>query len=127
MSQAEYVPGTCNIGGGELTRRRMVAVLGLILTLSSAATLISNEASRQTRLGIFLPALVMSVGWVQSRKRFCLAYGFAGTFNFGTLGKLSKVSDQADRAADRKTATKIFAQSALYALLVTAFVAALPL
>jgi len=127
VSQAEYIPGTCNIGGGELTRRRMVAVLGLILTLSSAATLISNEASRQTRLGIFLPALVMSVGWVQSRKRFCLAYGFAGTFNFGTLGKLSKVSDQADRAADRKTATKIFAQSALYALLVTAFVAALPL
>ena len=127
MSQAEYIPGTCNIGGGELTRRRMVAVLGLILTLSSAATLISNEASRQSRLGIFLPALVMSVGWVQSRKRFCLAYGFAGTFNFGTLGKLSKVSDQADRAADRKTATKIFAQSALYALLVTAFVAALPL
>lgn len=127
MSQAEYIPGTCNIGGGELTRRRMVAVLGLILTLSSAATLISNEASRQTRLGIFLPALVMSVGWVQSHKRFCLAYGFAGTFNFGTLGKLSKVSDQADRAADRKTATKIFAQSALYALLVTAFVAALPL
>ncbi len=127
MSQTEYIPGTCNIGGGELTRRRMVAVLGLILTLSSAATLISNEASRQTRLGIFLPALVMSVGWVQSRKRFCLAYGFAGTFNFGSLGKLSKVSDQADRAADRKTAIKIFAQSALYALVVTAFVAALPL
>ena len=127
MSQTEYIPGTCTIGGGELTRRRMVAVLGLILTLSSAATLISNEASRQTRLGIFLPALVMSVGWVQSRKRFCLAYGFAGTFNFGSLGKLSKVSDQADRAADRKTAIKIFAQSALYALVVTAFVAALPL
>ena len=42
-------------------------------------------------------------------------------------GKLSKVSDQADRAADRKTAIKIFAQSALYALLVTAAVAALPL
>ena len=105
----------------------MVAVLGLILTLSSAATLISTEASCQSRLGIFLPALVMSVGWVQSRKRFCLAYGFAGTFNFGTLGKLSKVSDQADRAADRKTAIKIFAQSALYAALVTAAAVALPL
>ena len=127
MSQSEYIPGTCNIGGGEVTRRRMVALLGLILTLSSTATLITNEASRQSRFGVFLPALVMSVGWVQSRKRFCLAYGFAGTFNFGSLGKLSKVSDQADRAADRKTAIKIFAQSALYALLVTAFVAALPL
>ena len=127
MSQAEYIPGTCNIGGGEVTRRRMVALLGLILTLSSTATLISNEASRQSRLAIFLPAFVMSIGWVQSRKRFCLAYGFAGTFNFGALGKLSKVSDQAARAADRKTAVKILAQSALYALLVTALVVALPL
>lgn len=105
----------------------MVALLGLILTLSSAATLISAEASRQTRLGIFLPAFVMSVGWVQSRKRFCLAYGFAGTFNFGALGKVSKVSDQAERAADRKTAIKIFAQSALYAISITAVVVALPL
>ena len=127
MSQAEYIPGTCNIGGGEVTRRRMVALLGLILTLSSTATLISNEASRQSRLAVFLPAFVMSIGWVQSRKRFCLAYGFAGTFNFGSLGKLSKVSDQTARSADRKTAVKILAQSAFYALLVTAVVVALPL
>jgi hypothetical protein len=127
MSQAEYIPGTCNIGGGEVTRRRMVALLGLILTLSSAATLISTEASRQSRIGIFLPALVMSVGWVQSRKRFCLAYGFAGTFNFGSLGKISKVSDQAARAADRKTAIWILAQSSLYALLITVALVALPL
>jgi hypothetical protein len=127
VSQAEYIPGTCNIGGGEVTRRRMVAILGLILTLSSSATLISNEATRQSRLAIFLPALVMSIGWVQSRKRFCLAYGFAGTFNFGSLGKLSKVSDQIARAADRKMAVKILAQSALYALLVTAVIVALPL
>jgi hypothetical protein len=89
--------------------------------------LISTDASRQSRIGIFLPALVMSVGWVQSRKRFCLAYGFAGTFNFGSLGKLSKVSDQVARAADRKTAIKILAQSSLYALLITAALVALPL
>jgi hypothetical protein len=127
LSQSEYIPGTCNIGGGEVTRRRMVAFLGLILTLSSTATLISNEASRESRLAIFLPALVMSIGWVQSRKRFCLAYGFAGTFNFGSLGRISKVSDQAARAADRRTALKILAQSALYALLVTAVLVSLPL
>ncbi|CAB4802352.1 MAG: hypothetical protein F2750_00310 [Actinobacteria bacterium] len=127
MTQAEYVPGTCNIGDGEVSRRRMVALIGLILTLSSLATSITNDASRQARLGIFIPALVMSVGWVQSRKRFCLAYGFAGTFNFGKLGAISRVSDQEARAADRKTAVKIFAQSALYAGLVTAAVVALPL
>lgn len=127
MSQPEYIPGTCNIGGGEVTRRRMVALLGLILTLSSSATLISNDASRQSRLAIFLPALVMSVGWVQSRKRFCFAYGLAGTFNFGALGKISRVSDQSARSADRKMALKIIAQSAIYALIVTAIIVSLPL
>ncbi len=127
MSQSDYIPGTCNIGGGEVTRRRMVALLGLILTLSSSATLISNEASRQSRLAIFLPAFVMAVGWVQSRKRFCFAFGLAGTFNFGAQGKMSRVSDQADRAADRKMALKIIAECAGYASLVTALVVALPL
>ena len=127
MSQSEYIPGTCNIGGGEVTRRRMVALLGLILTLSSTATLITNEASRQSRFGVFLPALVMSVGWVQSRKKFCLAYGFAGTFNFGKMGEISRVSDSAARSADRRTALIIFAQSALYAAVLTLLVVALPL
>jgi len=127
VAQADYIPGTCNIGGSEVNRRRMVALIGLIITLSSLATSITNDASRQARLGIFIPALVMSVGWVQSRRKFCLAYGFAGTFNFGKLGAISRVSDPVARAADRKTAIKIFAQSALYAGLVTAAVVALPL
>lgn len=126
MSNSEYVAGSCNIGGAEITRRRIVALLGLILTLSSTATLISNDATRQSRLTVFLPALVMSIGWVQSRKRFCLAYGFAGTFNLGNLGKLSKVSDPSARAADRKMALKILGLSAAYALVVTALVVALP-
>ena len=127
MAQADYIPGTCNIGAGEISRRRMVALIGLIFTLSSLATSITNEASREARLAIFIPALIMSIGWVQSRKKFCLAYGFAGTFNFGKLGAISRVSDPAARKADRLTAIKIFAQSALYAVIVTAFAVALPL
>ena len=105
----------------------MVALLGLILTLSTSATFISNEASRQSRLVIFLPAFLMAVGWVQSRKRFCFAFGLAGTFNFGAQGKLSRVSDRVDRAADRKMAFKILAECAGYAAFVTALVVALPL
>ena len=127
MAQADYIPGTCNIGAGEISRRRMVALIGLIFTLSSLATSIVNGASREARLGIFIPALIMSIGWVQSRKKFCLAYGFAGTFNFGKLGAMSRVSDPVARKADRLTAIKIFAQSALYAVIVTAFAVALPL
>jgi hypothetical protein len=127
LAQADYIPGTCNIGGDELRSRRIVAAIGLVLSLSALITFIATDVSQSARLGIFIPLLVMSVGWVQSRKKFCLAYGFAGTFNFGKLGNLSRVSDPIARAADRRTALMIFAQSALYAAVLTALVVALPL
>ena len=127
MAQADYIPGTCNIGGDELRSRRIVAAIGFVLSLSALSALITTNASQSARIGIFIPLLVMSVGWVQSRKKFCLAYGFAGTFNFGKLGHLSRVADPIARAADRRQAIMIFAQSALYAAVLTALVVALPL
>lgn len=127
MAQVDYIPGTCNIGGDELRSRRIVAAVGLILSLSALGIFIATDVSQSARLGIFIPLLVMSIGWVQSRKKFCLAYGFAGTFNFGKLGHLSRVSDPTARAADRRTALMIIAQSTLYAAVLTALVVALPL
>ena len=127
MAQVDYIPGTCNIGGDELRSRRIVAAVGLILSLSALAIFIATDVSQSARLGIFIPLLIMSIGWVQSRKKFCLAYGFAGTFNFGKLGHLSRVSDPIARAADRRTALMIFAQSTFYAAVLTALVVALPL
>jgi hypothetical protein len=115
----EYIPGTCNIGKGEIRRRQFVALLGLVLTVSSMAALISSDAAKSARFSIFLPAMVFAIGFVQSRKKFCLAYGFAGTFNFGKLGNVSRVASAEDRKADRATALKIFAQSALLALIIT--------
>jgi len=105
----------------------MVALIGLILSLSALATFITTGTARGARFGIFIPLMVMSVGWVQSRKKFCLAYGFAGTFNFGKMGEISRVADSAARSADRRTALIIFAQSALYAVVLTLLVVALPL
>ena len=127
MSQEGYIPGTCNLGAGEIGRRKMVAAIGFVLSLSAFTGFRTTSASRQTRLGIFIPLLVMSVGWVQSRKKFCLAYGLTGTFNFGKMGQISRVADPADRAADRRTALIIFGQSALYAAALTLLVVALPL
>lgn len=127
MAQADYIPGTCNIGEGEINRRRIVAAIGFVLSLSALTTFITTDVSQSARLGIFIPLLVMSIGWVQSRKKFCLAYGFTGTFNFGKLGQISRVADPIARAADRRTALMIFAQSTLYAAVLTALVVALPL
>lgn len=126
MSSA-YVPGTCNIGQGEIRRRQAVAIFGLILIGISAVGIIATDQDRDARLSIFIPALIFSVGFVQSRKRFCLAYGFAGTFNFGKLGQISKVQSQEDKKADRKTAVSILLQSIALASLITAIFFVLPL
>ena len=126
MSTAQYIPGACNIGTGEIRRRQIVALIGLVLSISSLITLISTNAPRGARLGIFIPLAVASIGWVQSRKKFCLAYGFMGTFNFGKLGQLSKVADDASRAADRKTALSILFQAGAYAAIATAIIYVLP-
>jgi hypothetical protein len=127
VSTAQYIPGSCNIGKGEIRQRQIVALIGLAISISSLIALISTDAPRGARLGIFIPLAVASIGWVQSRKKFCLAYGFMGTFNFGKLGQLSKVADSASRATDRKTALSILIQSGAYAVVATAIIYVLPL
>lgn len=124
---AEYIPGSCNIGNGEVRRRQLVAIFGLFLTSFSAVTILATDQSKNSRLSIFVPALIFAIGFVQSRKKFCLAYGLAGTFNFGKLGQISKVQSTEDRKADRKTAVLILFQSAALAALITAVFFALPL
>ena len=124
---SEYVAGSCNIGKGEIRRRQLVALFGIFLTVSSATALLATDQSRSSRISIFVPALVFSVGFVQSRSKFCLAYGLAGTFNFERLGKISRVSSVEDRKADRKTAIVILLKSAALAALITAAFLVLPL
>jgi hypothetical protein len=127
VSTAEYVAGSCNIGKAEVRQRQIVALIGLFLSVSALVGFISTKASPSIRLGIFLPLAIFSVGFVQSRKKFCLAFGFMGTFNFARLGKMSKVTDKASLAADRKTASIILLQSLGLAAVLTFAVYLLPL
>ena len=122
----EYIPGACNIGKGEIRRRQIVAIAGAVMSIVSFVGLISNDAAKSARLSLFVPLFVFAIGFVQSRKKFCLAYGFLGTFNFGGLGQISKVADPISKKADRKTALTILAQSALLALGLTILAYALP-
>jgi len=90
-----------------------------LLTASILFGLIGADAPTSARWGLFIPLMVFSVGFIQSRKKFCLAYGLMGTFNLGKLGDISRVQSPDDRKADRKTALLILAQSALLALTLT--------
>ncbi|CAB4869390.1 unannotated protein [freshwater metagenome] len=127
MSSNSYIAGSCNIGKGEIRRRQIVALIGLVLSILAILGFIATSAPAASRISIFAPFAVTFIGWVQSRKKFCLAYGFMGTFNFGKLGDLSRVADPVSKSADRKTALKILAEALLYAAIATAVVAAIPL
>lgn len=115
----EYIAGVCNIGKTEVRQRLIISFVGLGFALTTAAGLLAAEAPRAARWGIFVPLLVWAVGLVQARHRFCVAYGILGTFNFGRLGKISRVQDPAFRRADRITVLKIAGLSLVYALAAT--------
>jgi len=126
MPEVQYVPGTCNIGKGEVRKRQLVALVGLFFSVTTLLAFSTVETTTAVRLGIFFPLMVASVGFVQSRSKFCLAYGFAGTFNVGKMGDIKRVASKEDRAADRKTALVILGKSFLLAALATAVVLVIP-
>lgn len=126
MPDFEYIPGSCNIGKGEIRRRQLVALVGLVSSFLMVLFFSVTDAPIEIRLGIFFPLLVASVGFVQSRSKFCLAYGFAGTFNIGKLGDIKRVASKEDRKADRVTALKILGKSLLLSAIATGVVLVLP-
>ena len=122
----EYIPGVCNIGVREIRRRQLVGGIGLFLTITTVFGFYHKHSSQIARLGTFLPALVMSIGYLQARKKFCLGFGISGLFNFGSLGNAKRVISEADRKIDREAAIKLFFQASLIAAAITAFVFLLP-
>ena len=110
--QLEYVPGACNIGPEEIARRQRVARIGLVATVALALALLALGVGvgSPTRLLVGLPLTGAAIGWIQARRRFCMAYGLAGTFNLGAIGNMERVSSAAALAADRRTALVIVAQ-----------------
>jgi hypothetical protein len=118
-----YQAGVCNIGGAEVARRRQVAILGGMLFLALALYSIIQNFSPIATLILMAPASIFAIGFVQSRKRFCLAYGLMGTFNFQKLGSITKVEDKAALAADRRMALQIIVQSMGLALILTSIIA----
>jgi len=125
VSSTQYQPGVCNIGGAEVQRRKQVAQLGSVLFLAYAIFAFYTEASSALTAFAMIPAMLGAVGYVQSKKKFCFAFGLLGTFNFGELGKLSKVAGPEAIAADRALALKIIGQSFLLALAATSLLIAL--
>jgi hypothetical protein len=69
--------------------------------------LVAVGATPVVRLMVALPAAASASGYLQARLKFCAGFGSKGVFNFGPLGQIRLVPDQAARAEDRSRATQI--------------------
>jgi hypothetical protein len=121
-----YEPGVCNIGPAEIRRRRLGAVLGTVVAIVVAAVIFALGLPHPVRLLIALPAAGAIVGWFQAVLRFCVGFARLGVFNFGELGPMEKVADQAAHRADQRRAAQMIGVSLLGGLAIGIVAALLP-
>lgn len=123
LKTPEYLPASCNIGHAEVKRRQAFGILAAIVSLGYWLISILMHAPHGIRALVFFPLVMATIGWFQSRRKFCLAYGILGVFNFGKLGEATPIMDPVLKSADRAYAFRILAKSAciaaVFALLLT--------
>ena len=113
-----YRPGVCNIGPEEIARRRQGAWIGGLATILLYVGLLAIAAPDVVRFIVAVPAAGAAISWLQVRERFCVAFGSTGTFNFGPVGELDQVADEAARRADRRKVASMVARGAAIGVVV---------
>ena len=119
---SEYIAGACNIGPSEIKQRKRVAYSGAIVFVAISIWLIAINAPTTGRLLVFFPAVAATTGLIQARRKFCVAFGFMGVFNFEKIGSTKKITINQDLKADKQFAVKLLLQSVLAAIVLTALV-----
>jgi hypothetical protein len=102
-----YESGVCNIGPDEIAHRLTLAHVGLLITLGFLALLLITHVPLLARFSVALPAWGTAVAYLQAWRRFCVAFGTLGVFNFGQVGSTERVVDPRMRARDRRRALEL--------------------
>jgi hypothetical protein len=103
----DYEPGVCNIGPDEIAHRLTLAHIGLLITLGFLVLLLITHVPLLARFSVALPAWGTAVAYLQAWRRFCVAFGALGVFNFGQVGSRERVENPQQRARDRRRALEI--------------------
>lgn len=122
-----YTPGKCNINFAEIEHRRKAAYLGLIVFIVIYGALVGLGFSSWFRLILFAPAFTAAIGFLQTKHKFCVAYGASGKQN-ATPGSAqpTEVTNQQYIALDRAKARALNIRALLIALVVTLAAFTLP-
>ncbi len=120
MNKNEYVPGVCNIGNAEISNRKLIGWVGLVITIVLWILFSYLNLSAGTYLILFFPAFASSIGFTQAYSHFCVHFGMRGLFNFDSeIGKTKTIEQKEFRVKDRIQAVKILIYAMLISLIVT--------
>ena len=109
-----YVPGVCNIGKAEISRRSQAGWIGAGITAAAWITFYFAHVQAPWRLFLFVPAALSASGFLQAVMHFCAGFGNRGVFNFGPeVGKTDTVAQAEFRKKDKRKAQQILRLSAL--------------
>jgi hypothetical protein len=121
-----YRAGACNIGPKEIARRRRAGIAAIVIAVGLGVVLVAIDAPALLRGLVLLPLWGGLVSLEQVRRKFCVAFAYAGIRGTNPTETRESVVDAADLAADRAAARWMVTYCGLIALVVTGVFVALP-
>lgn len=119
MKSNEYIPGVCNIGPGEVKKRRTSALLSLVFLVACAILLFLFVPGKIWRLTLFIPGATAGLCVQQWYKRFCYGFAMAGVFNFAdTRNKVERIAQDEFLRKDRATAQRMLLISVVVGIVI---------
>ena len=117
ITNAEYIPGVCNIGPDEIARRRRAGWMSLGISVLLLFLFILFSVPPLYRLIIFLPITSAASGFLQAYFHFCAGFGFKGVYNImKPAGQTESIQQKEFRNKDRQKALQITVLSILIGL-----------
>ena len=98
-----YIPGTCNIGGSEIVRRKNLSYILFFISICISGFYFFR--AHQDNLVLAIVFFVWSASFVallQVLNKFCVRYGLTGRFNFGNNKSGGRTRNTEFISADRK-------------------------
>ena len=122
-----YIPGTCNIGIDEITKRKAELAIGIIVTFSFTSLSFWFQYPLIMWLLLFVFSGYTILMYFQVSNRFCVLFGWLKRYNFGTLGNQQKINDPGQVARDRKKVLVIGLQTLVISVVYTGLIYSLSL
>jgi len=102
----------CNINKAEVASRKKAMWAGVGISAILLIALVALSAPVLTRLVLFVPIYVATIGYLQVKNKFCVAYGSSGKQNASEGSEsASQVEDDAALAADKKKTRTMYLQA----------------